>query len=487
MNDNSIVNRYNPETNTIDYDPGNLPDADPEVGYRTVGVARIGIELRLPDGDTKNVNPDDYMSKVVVEQLDHTVKTISGRLRAVCGSSRYQNFMPRFYNPMGPQLSDYVLPQMLVIDTSEQHKFKLEYVPIMSIQSIDEIKSAQIIDGTIVGPGNQYAPLDTVITNAKEGDIIELLSGDYDANLVINKSLTIMTRGRATLSGSITVGVAGDEKDLEFKLIGMDLTKDATINVNHATSFIMTNCEVYGVNAGANGALVLFNEQNELHLEISECTFQQCTARNVIYVNPYLTEDSRIDNNRFEEGCCTGDTIVLKGLARNGDIQVLDNYCYRSMNLVRISFRGESNGRILLRGNQYSFTDPATAYAGIVCIEPDGQDFVSMLMLDISISDTTNTSGISQLVYLFSDVGDAIFTSATKPCIYIDGYFKEIPYIIVDANDQTTTYFSADLTENGLPNDNPVVIDEPLPNDPGCPADPSTGKPHEPGDVVFGD
>ena len=100
---------------------------------------------------------------MTIENPDHTVRTISGRLRTVCGSSRFQRFMPRFYNPRGPQLSDYILPMMLVIDCSEAHRSVLEYVPIRSILSIGGVLSAETIGAIIVGPGSQYASLDTVV------------------------------------------------------------------------------------------------------------------------------------------------------------------------------------------------------------------------------------------------------------------------------------------------------------------------------------
>ena len=433
------VGAYNPDTNTYDYDPNNLPDD--EVGFRTVGVARIGIELRLPTGDTVLVNPDDYITEMVIENPDHTVFSLAGRLRTVCGSSRFQNFMPQFYNPTGPQLSDYILPQMLVIDSSEAHRSKLNYVPIFSILSVGDIQSADTLGVTVVGPGAQYAPLDTVIDNAKDGDIIELLSGDYTVDLTITKSLTIQARGIAKLHGRIAVGSAekADEK-LEVKFLGLDFTENATITVDHATSFIMDNCEFYDLDSlEPKASVIRFTEDSECFVDISNNTFKANNGAitHVIDIYPKITENSKIDNNRFEGVCCDQDTIVLYGLARNGDVEVNDNFCEISRNMLHIGFRGVVNGRIEVERNSYNETDTDTTYAGLVMVEPCGMLTESMNMLDISITDTRNNSGIPQLVYLYSGPEDMRFDNGTRPKIYIDGYYKDVPYIIVNEDNDT--------------------------------------------------
>ena len=429
--------QYNPETGTYDYDPNNLPEPeDGKIGFRTVGVARIGIELRLPNGNTVTANPDDYIASMVVENPDHSVKTISGRLRTVCGSSRYQNFMPRFYNPRGPQLSDYILPQMLVVDSSEAHKSTLNYVPIMSILSVGEIQSAETLGVIVVGPGPQYAPLSTVIENADEGSVIELLSGDYYDDLHINKSLSIVAKGSVTLHGSITIGTEGDTKKLEVELSGLDMTDNARIVVNHATSVTVDNCVFKMLNfsddSNDQSTVIDMKADEKTFVCISNNTFKTTDGiipRSIIQVFPQMTELSKIVNNRFERDCCTGNTIILYGLDRNGDVEVSHNYCEQSRNMLVIRFRGIVNGRIAIVDNTYETTTSDVKYAGLVCVEPYLDETKDMHMLDISISDTKNFTGSDQIVYLYSAQGDAILDETTRPTIYIDGYFKPVPYV----------------------------------------------------------
>lgn len=442
-NGTASAGSYNPDTNTYDYDPQNLPDPGEEVGFRTVGVARIGIELRLPNGETKIANPDDFITKMVVENPDHTVKTISGRLCTVCGSSRYQRFMPRYYNPRGPQLSNYILPQMLVIDSSEAHRSDLRYVPIFSILSVGEIQSAETAGVIVVGPGGQYAPLSDVIESADEGATIELLSGDYTTDLTIKKSINIIAKGIATIHGKIDIGVSNEGEgasDLNVKLSGLDLTERATVTIHKPTNLTIDNCVFYNLSSeDEEPSAIRVTGDNKCFVNISNNTFRSNDNRmaHAIVVEPYITEDSTINNNRFERDVCSGHTICLFGLDRNGDIEVNKNYCEVSKNMLRVSFRGIVNGRIEVEGNSYEFTSSDTKYAGLVVVEPCGTETVDMNMLDVSISDTINQSGNTQLVYMYSAAGDMRFTTATKPKIYVDGYFADVPYIIED--DSITT------------------------------------------------
>ena len=429
------VGAWNPDTGTYDYDPNDLPDTDDDkVGFKTVGVARIGIELRLPSGEILVVNPEDYIENMTIENPDHTVRTISGRLRTVCGSSRFQRFMPRFYNPRGPQLSDYILPMMLVIDCSEAHRSVLEYVPIRSILSIGGVLSAETIGAIIVGPGSQYASLDTVVENAPAGSVIELLSGDYDVDLNIGKSLSIIAKGSATLHGNVVIEAKNEDDQVDVKLIGLDLTDRAKIAVNNVNSLTVDNCLFSNLDFGNEVKPVVINivEGERIFVKITNNTFQMTEKNipwNIIRIFPKLSEMSVINNNRFERDSCESNTIELYGLERNGDVEVSHNYCEQSRNMLHIGFRGTVNGRIAVVDNTYDSTTQDATYAGLVCVEPYYHETIDMHMLDISISGTKNFSSIEQLVYIYSSSEDVILEDHQLPKIYIDGYFKPVPYI----------------------------------------------------------
>ena len=472
------VGDYNPDTGTFDYDPNHLPET--EDGFHTAGVAMVGIELRLPTGDVVKINEDDYIHEMVVEMPDKTVKTFAGRLHAVCGSTRYQEFAPRFYNPKGPQLRDYIRPQMLVIDSSKAHESILHYIPIMKILSVGEVESADELGVTIVGPGLQYAKLSTVIESLDDGAVVELLSGDYSEDLAIKKSITIRARGEATLTGHITVGETGQDGKLEVSFQGIDFVDRATISVLHTTSFTLDNCVFTDNVYEDQTATVLLTEPNPCYVKITNNTFGApyvSGCENAIVINSNLTEDSKIDNNRFDDGCCTGDTIVLYGLDRNGDISVSHNSAHMSANLVHIGFRGVVNGRLHMEGNAYDFTNTNEDYAGLFVVRSAGRATETMYMLDISVDDTENNSGVPQIGYFYADEGDTPWTSETMPKIYIDGYLVDLP--IRGGTSGNIGAYPTDPGDDEEISDQILGGDTPMVDDPNDIENPSDG------DMVF--
>ena len=182
------------------------------------------------------------------------------------------------------------------------------------------------------------------------------------------------------MRGKITVGSADNaDKKLDVKLIGLDLTDNATITVNHATSFNMTNCVVYDLDLTQKTMPISFTAEEPCKIEICDNTFKKNNqySYNLIDVYPKLMELSKINNNRFEKGCCTHNTISLYGLDKDADIQCNDNFCQESKNMLRIGFKGESNGRIEILRNCYNETDEDPLYAGLVIVQPYGKQTTS--------------------------------------------------------------------------------------------------------------
>lgn len=105
----------------------------------TLGVTRIGVDILIPESQPIRINEGDVVEDLVFIEPGSGMSTITGRLRNVCGSSRYQNFNAVNYDPCGPQLNNYNLPLCLLIDTSKTNVAEYQLIPITRICGIGSV------------------------------------------------------------------------------------------------------------------------------------------------------------------------------------------------------------------------------------------------------------------------------------------------------------------------------------------------------------
>lgn len=143
---------------------------------------------------------------------------------------------------------------------------------------------------------------------------------------------------------------------------------------------------------------------------------------NVFEINAPLADGSSISDNYFAAAAGSHNIINIYAVDDYSNVKINNNHFEKSANAIRIGTKGDVKKSVInVENNAYDTTDSDTNYAGLIIVQPYGTATKSMGDLRINVNNTTNNSGVSQLVYYFANPTDAQLDYVNKPSVYIDG------------------------------------------------------------------
>lgn len=389
-----------------------------------ISKAVVSAQLTIDD-KTYTLSEGDIVNDLVYS-ASGTEKTISGAIRVLNVSTKANNSIPDDCPPV-PYAYRYMSVYAIVIDSSDVYDAELTRINVSNIISIGSVTE----DGgkIVVGPGEQYRALSDIVTDAEAGATIKLTAGLFDSPLALTKDIKIEGSADTVLAGAINVTGTADAP-ISVELSNLELTEDAIVTVANAKEFTMTGCTFQGHNLTAKTMPIAVTSDNAIKLVIDGNTFgtENEFSYNLIDVYGKLADGSSISNNTFADASCTHNQISLYNVDDGAEININNNDCAMSANLVRIGFKGDPNCVVNMVGNSYDATDTDEQYAGLFLVQPYGTQTNSFAKTTIKVSDTTKPEG--QLYYLYAGTNDTKFTDDNKPVVYVDGVLDENPTIL---------------------------------------------------------
>ena len=396
-------------------------------------VAKIAVSFKLANGRTVTLREGDIVKGLTYRNGNDT-NTVDGAVRVINATTKAAS--STHYCLPEPYLSGLVNVTSIVVDMSEEFDAELQQISIGSIVDIEEVL---VNEGAIkIGADSHYIQLADIINGAEEDTVIELLAGTYEADLNINKSIKIISEDGAILKGNITINGQSLTKStknnkVSVVLDGLFLTGDSKITVNNVSEFVMRNCVYtkHNFESKTNPIIINATDETPVKVNIDNNVFgkENDNCYNIIEVYGYLKNDSTFNNNRFESYCCTHNQISLYNVADNALIEINDNYCANSKNMVRLGFKGNpSNVIVEMNDNTYVETDTVNPdYAGLFLVQPYGTKTESLEGVRIEVNETSKPAG--QLCYLYAGSNDMQFNDNNKPTIVVDNKVM-VPVII---------------------------------------------------------
>lgn len=406
----------------------------------------ISVLLTLANGRRVQLTEGDIVKDLVYRDGNST-KTINGAVRIINGNSK--SYSTKLSCPPESYISNIVNLTSIIIDSSINYDAELTQISLTNIIDIGSI--SQNGGAIICGIGNGFTSLTNVIDSAPAGSTIELLGGEYQDDLTITKSLKLISKNGAVISGKITVNgdttVDSDPDTItNIELTGLYLTNNSTVVLNNVDTFVMKDCvfEQHSITTPRT-MLISVPSANPIELVVENNIFgiQNENAYHVIDAYGKLKNDSSISGNKFLDKCCTHNIISLYEIEDGTTLRINNNYCEYSANLIRIGFKGEPKGIIDIADNTY-VTTSGDEYAGMLIIQPYGTQTTTFGDLTVNINNTTKPEG--QLLYLYSGKNDMVFTEMTKPVVYVDGIkMDNVPVIDMHVPVETTPTTEQDV------------------------------------------
>lgn len=226
------------------------------------------------------------------------------------------------------------------------------------------------------------------------------------------------------ISKKLTINGKGSEVVLD----GFDFTSNGYVDIKNASSVVIKNCRVYGMNcedATKNYWLHIYNDI-PMKLIIENNFFGDNAGTNgkmynLIEPTAQFMNGSSISNNYFTVGCCTHNIINIYGAVDNSEININSNVIEMTAGGVRIGVKGDKTCAINIKNNKVLATNPAYTDAdqGLVTIQPYGKDTISFRKMTIAISG--NELPCKQIIYAGYTSKDTILDDETMPKVIIDG------------------------------------------------------------------
>lgn len=226
------------------------------------------------------------------------------------------------------------------------------------------------------------------------------------------------------ISEKLTINGASSEVVLD----GFDFTGNGYVDVKNASSVVIKNCRVYGMNcegAAKNYWLRIYNDI-PVKLVIENNFFGDNVGTNgkmfnLIEPTAQLMNGSSISNNYFTAGCCTHNIINVYGAVDNSEININGNVVEMTAGGIRIGVKGDKICTINVRNNKVLATNPAYTNEdqGLVTIQPYNKSTTSFANMTIAISG--NELPCEQIVYGGYTSKDTVLDDKTMPKVIING------------------------------------------------------------------
>lgn len=386
-------------------------------------VAKIAVSLKLQNGRTVTLHEGDIVKGLKFKD-GNDLNCIDGAIRVLNATAK--NVAPKHYCLPESYISSLININSIVVDMSEEYDAELKTIPIATILDIVEIEENE---GAIkVGTGSQYTPLADVIAAAPEGAVIELGSGTYDADINITKSIKLVSENGAIIKGNLNVNgesvSRSAESNVSVVLDGLYFTGASKINLNNVNAFSMKNC-VYTEHDFAEKTIpIIINlkDKTPIKVNIDDNTFgkENNNCYNIIEVYGYLKNGSTFNGNHFDKGCCTHNQISLYNIEDDAIVEINDNICDVSKNMVRFGFQGKPKAVVEMSGNTYIESDTDNPeWSGLFMVQPFGNATEDMSGLTVNVVNTKKPVG--QICYLYAGSKDMQFNDDNKPTINVDG------------------------------------------------------------------
>lgn len=392
----------------------------------TIGDDSAKKEYRIHEGD--------IVTNLKYKRGDNEY-TVTGAVRVINAAAKNSNYQQTC--PPESYFAKIVQINSIIVDKSTEYDADLVTITtseIVDIESVTE-EGDEESDSTIsVGVGPQYQTLDTIVTAAEAGTKVKMAAGAYTPNLTINKSMTFVgpddkvqlpdnaVENAAVVSGTVTV--SGEESEVEFR--GLTFTENARIVASKAKVFKFVNCRMEGVTAAvAKTFPINLTGDSSTQVVIEGCYFGENPSNgsnnsyNAIEGTAKFADGSSVSNNYFAKGCATHNILNIYGADENAVININNNHCELSSNMVRVGIKGEPVCTINMDGNSYDETSD-DEYAGILLVQPYNKQTTTFANCTINLNNTTYPEG-TQLVYAYSGANDTELTADNVPKLYVDG------------------------------------------------------------------
>ena len=387
-------------------------------------TAKIAVSFKLANGRIVTLREGDIV-KGLTYKTGNDIDTVSGAVRVINATAK--NTTSTHYCLPESYISGLLNITSIVIDMSEEYDAELQQISIGSIIDIAEI---EVNEGAVkIGADSHYIKLEDLINEAEDGAVIELLAGTYEANLNINKSIKIVSENGAIIKGDIKVDgqpITRTEKSSKVSVVldGLFFTGNSKITLNNVSAFTMENCVYTGHNFESKTNPIIINNKDvtPVKVNINNNVFGKETEHcyNIIEVYGYLKNGSTFNGNRFERDCCTNNQISLYQVDDNAVIEINDNYCVDSKNMVRFGFKGHPNNVIIeMNDNTYVESNIVDEYKGLFLVQPFGAATESFAGITIEVNNISKPAG--QLCYMHDGGKEMLFTDTNKPTIKVDG------------------------------------------------------------------
>lgn len=386
----------------------------------------VGFKVEMENGAVLKVMEGDTLRNLVFmdNKIIRTIPECS--VRVVVAVTKANSAGPTDCPPE-PYLHKWIAPSMIIADSSDENHAILDRIPVAAIISIGEVVSGDLVSPSAiqVGPGPGFKPLSEVIANAPDGAVIQLAPGEYSDPITLNKSVALVgdLSGGSVLTGPITA-TANEDGEIGLSLANLKLTGDATITTGPGVSyFCMDNCVFAGHNVTKKTMPINITADTPILMKVSGNTFgdQPKDAYNLFEVRGYLKDGSTFTDNDFSAKSCGHNMISLYGIQDGATVQITYNRAEYSANVVRLGFRGEPVGTVIMTGNSYETTDADPEYGGLFLIQPYSTSTTSMAGLKVIASDNTKPTADEQIGYLWAGEKDMEFTAETVPTVEVDG------------------------------------------------------------------
>lgn len=226
------------------------------------------------------------------------------------------------------------------------------------------------------------------------------------------------------ISEKLTINGVGSEVVLD----GFDFTSNGYVDIENASSVIIKNCRIYGMNcegAAKNYWLHIYNDI-PVKLVVENNFFGDNTGTNgkmynLIEPTAQLMNGSSISDNYFTASCCIHNFINVYGVVDNSEININGNVVEMTAGGIRVGTKGDKVCVINIRNNKVLATNPAYANEdqGLVTIQPYNKDTISLTKMTITMSG--NELPCEQIIYAGYTSKDTVLNSETMPKVIIDG------------------------------------------------------------------
>jgi len=231
------------------------------------------------------------------------------------------------------------------------------------------------------------------------------------------------------ISEKLTINGTGAEVVLD----GFDFTGNGYVDVKNASSVVIKNCRVYGMNcegAVKNYWLRIYNDI-PVKLVVENNFFGDNAGingkmYNLIEPNAQLMNGSSISNNYFTSGCCIHNIINVYGTIDNGLININGNVIEMTAGGIRLGVKGNKVCTINIRNNKVLATNPAYTDEdqGLVTIQPYNKETTSFAKITVVMSD--NELPCEQIIYGGYTAKDTVLNDETMPKIIINGKIANV-------------------------------------------------------------